>query len=152
VKDSFYEELERIFDKNTKYHIKILLQDFNAKVGREDIFKLAIGNESFHKISSDNGFRVVNFAISKNLIVKSKMFSHRNILKCTWTSPDGNTQNQIGHVLIDRGRHSSLLDVQSFRAAYCNINHYLVVAKIRERLSVNKQGSHRFHMERLNLK
>jgi hypothetical protein len=26
------------------------------------------------------------------------------------------------------------------------------VAKIRERLSVNKQGSHRFHMERLSLK
>jgi hypothetical protein len=27
-----------------------------------------------------------------------------------------------------------------------------VVAKVRERLSVNKQRSHRFHMERFNLK
>jgi hypothetical protein len=27
-----------------------------------------------------------------------------------------------------------------------------VVAKVRERLAVNKQSSHRFHMERLNLK
>jgi exonuclease III len=44
VKDSFYEELERVFDKFTKYHMKILLGDFNAKVGREDIFKLTIGN------------------------------------------------------------------------------------------------------------
>jgi hypothetical protein len=26
------------------------------------------------------------------------------------------------------------------------------VAKIRERIAVNKQGSHKFHMERLNLK
>jgi hypothetical protein len=26
------------------------------------------------------------------------------------------------------------------------------VAKIRERLAVNKQGSHKFHMERFNLK
>jgi hypothetical protein len=32
------------------------------------------------------------------------------------------------------------------------MNHYLVVAKIRERIAVNKQGSHKFHMERLNLK
>jgi hypothetical protein len=34
----------------------------------------------------------VNFATSKNLIVKSMMFPHRNIHKFTWTSPDGNTQ------------------------------------------------------------
>jgi hypothetical protein len=49
-----YEELERVFDKFPKYHIKILLGDFSAKVGRQDIFKLAIGNESLHKISNDN--------------------------------------------------------------------------------------------------
>jgi hypothetical protein len=45
VKDSFYEELECVFDKFPKYHMKILLGDFNAKVGREDIFKPTIGNE-----------------------------------------------------------------------------------------------------------
>jgi hypothetical protein len=48
VKDSFYEELERVFVKFPKYHMKILLGDFNAKVGREDIFKPTIGNERFH--------------------------------------------------------------------------------------------------------
>jgi hypothetical protein len=36
VKDRFYEELERVFDTFPKYHMKILLGDFNAKVGRED--------------------------------------------------------------------------------------------------------------------
>jgi exonuclease III len=36
VKDSFYEDVERAFDKIPKYHMKILLGDFNAKVGRED--------------------------------------------------------------------------------------------------------------------
>jgi hypothetical protein len=33
--------------------MKILLGDFNAKVGREDIFRPTIGNESFHEISND---------------------------------------------------------------------------------------------------
>jgi hypothetical protein len=51
VKDSFYEELEHIFNKFPRYHMKILLGDLNAKVGREDIFKLTIGNESLHEIS-----------------------------------------------------------------------------------------------------
>jgi hypothetical protein len=57
VKDSFYEELERVFDKFPKYHMNILLGDFKAKVGREDIFKPTIGNKSLHKISNDNGVR-----------------------------------------------------------------------------------------------
>jgi hypothetical protein len=62
IKDSFYKELEQIFDQFPRYHIKILLGDFNAKVGREDIFKLIISNESVHEVSNDIGVRVVNFA------------------------------------------------------------------------------------------
>jgi hypothetical protein len=82
--------------------MKILLGDFNAKVGREDIFKLTIGKESSCKISNDNGVRLVNFTTSKNLRVKSRMFPHRKIHKYTWTSPDGKTLNQIDHILVDR--------------------------------------------------
>jgi exonuclease III len=37
IKESFYEELEQVFDQFPGYHMKILLGDFNAKVGREDI-------------------------------------------------------------------------------------------------------------------
>jgi hypothetical protein len=111
VKDSFYEELERVFDKFPKYHMKILLGDFSAKVGREDIFKPTIENESLHKISNDNGVRLVNSATSKNLRVKSTIFPHRNIYKYSWTSSDGKTHNQIDHILVDRRRHSNVLDV-----------------------------------------
>jgi hypothetical protein len=47
-------------------------------------------------------------------------------------------------------RHSSVLDVGSFRAADCDTD--LVVAKVRERLAVNKQRSCTFLMEKFNLK
>jgi exonuclease III len=42
VKGRFYKELDHVFEKFPKYHMKILLGDFNAKVGREDIFKTTI--------------------------------------------------------------------------------------------------------------
>jgi hypothetical protein len=64
IKESFYEELEHVFDQFCKHHKK-MLGDFNAKVGREDIFKPAIGNESLHETSCDNGVKV-NVATSKN--------------------------------------------------------------------------------------
>jgi hypothetical protein len=63
-----------------------------------------------------------------------------------WENP------QIDHILVDRRRHSNVLDVRSYRAADCDTDNILVVAKVTERLAVNKQRSHRFHMERFNLK
>jgi hypothetical protein len=47
------------------YHTKILLRDFSAEVGREDIFKPTIGKGSIYGISNDNGITVVNCATSK---------------------------------------------------------------------------------------
>jgi hypothetical protein len=35
MKDSFYEGQEQVFDQFPRYHMKILLGDFNTKVGRE---------------------------------------------------------------------------------------------------------------------
>jgi hypothetical protein len=98
MKYSFYEEIERAFDKFCKYHITFLLGDFNDKVGWEDIFKPTAGNESSHTISNDNGVRVVKFAISKNLTVKSTIFPCHNIHKFTWTS-GGRPNNQIDRIL-----------------------------------------------------
>jgi hypothetical protein len=88
--------------------------------------------------------RVVNFVT----------FPNRSIHKYTWTSPVGKTHNQIDHILIDRRRHSSILDVRSFRGADYYSDHYLVVAKVRERLAVSKQmvkmDVGRFNLKKLN--
>jgi exonuclease III len=152
VKDSFYEELGRVFDQFPRYDMKILLVDFNADLGRENIFKATIGNERLHEISNDNGVKIVNFATTKNLVVKSTMFPHRKIHKCTWTSPEGSTHNQIDHILIDRRRHSSIPDIRSIRGADCDTDHYLVVAKVRERLAVSKRAAQKVDTERFNVK
>ena len=66
-KNSFCEELEQGFEHFPKNKMKALLGDFNTKVGREDIFKPTIGNESLHQDNNDNGVRIINFATSKNL-------------------------------------------------------------------------------------
>jgi hypothetical protein len=70
-KDSFSAELEQVFHNFRKYNIKILLGDINEKLERENIFKPKNWNESLHQDINNNGVRLVNFATSKNLIVKS---------------------------------------------------------------------------------
>ena len=54
--------------------------------------------------------------------------------------------------MTDRRRHSSVLDARSFRGTDCDNDHYLVVAKVRERLAVSKQAAERFNGERFNLR
>jgi hypothetical protein len=95
-----------VFHKFPKYNMKMLLISMPI-VGREGIFKPKIVNESLHEISNDIGVRIVNFATSKNLIVKSIMFSYCNIHIYTWMSRDGKTHNQIDGILTGRRRHSS---------------------------------------------
>jgi hypothetical protein len=119
--------------------MKILL-DFSAKVGMEDIFKPTLGNQSLHEISNDKG--VINYSISKNLIVKSTLFPHSNIHKFTWTSTGGKTQNQNDHTLIDRRQHSNALSVRRFRASDSDTDQNLVVAEVTEILAGSKQTTH----------
>jgi len=54
----FYKELEQVFDRFPKYHTEMLLGEFNAKVGRENVFKPTIGHESLHQDSNGNGVRL----------------------------------------------------------------------------------------------
>jgi hypothetical protein len=80
------------------------------------------------------------------------MFPHRRNHKYICTSPDGKTHNQIDHILIDRRRHSSILDVRSFRGADCDSDHYVVVAKVRERLAMGKRMVKNMDVKKFNLK
>jgi len=108
VKDAFYDELSDTYEGITGNVIKIVIGDFNAKCGREPHYFPCIGKESLHINSNDNGQRLIAFATSNGLTVSSTTFPHKNIHKVTWRSPDGETLNQIDHVLIQTRFRSTM--------------------------------------------
>jgi hypothetical protein len=77
------------------------------------------------------------------------MFLYQNIRNHTWTSPDGKTHNHIRDILTGSGRHSSLLHVWYFSAAISDNDHYLVVARVREKLLVSKRGAQKINEEEI---
>jgi hypothetical protein len=72
----------------------------------------------------------------------------------TWRSPDEQTFNQIDHLLIDARHVSNVMDVRTFRGANIDSYHYLVISKIRSRISNARKtyGSYarKFSIEKLN--
>jgi hypothetical protein len=90
-KDVFYEEMERIYMKAPKHDIKVVMGNFNAKVGKESGLAPNVGNYSLHEEVNNNGWRMIDFAVTKNMAISSMLFQHKRIHKETWRSPDETT-------------------------------------------------------------
>lgn len=136
VKDNFYEEVELAIQSVKNCICKIIIGDFNAKVGRELYWRATIGKHSLHRVSNDNGERLIKLATGANLVVKSTMLPRKDDRKVTWISPDGVTENQIDHVLIDRKWCSTIRKVESQRKAEIGSDHVMVKTWIKMSLKV----------------
>ena len=52
-KDAYYEALIKTYDELPVHDIKIILGDFNAQVGREEVYKPTIGKHSLHHSTNE---------------------------------------------------------------------------------------------------
>jgi len=71
TKDTFYEQLEYTYDYISRYNTKIIVGDLNTQLGREEAYKQTSGSYSLHESSYNNGVRLINFAISKGMVISS---------------------------------------------------------------------------------
>jgi hypothetical protein len=45
-------------------------------------------------MSNNNSIRLIDFDISRNMIISSTYFAHKRIHEAIWSSPDGTSTNQ----------------------------------------------------------
>ena len=126
-KDNFYRQLNDVQSGLPSHDIKLVLGDFNARVGRDfTAHPGVIGRHSYHKEANDNGKRMLDFCTMHQLTIGGTLFEHKDIHKTTWRSPNGHTVTQIDHICISTRWSHSLLDVRSMLGADINTTHYLV--------------------------
>ena len=78
-----YNNLSDVCDKTSRHDALILLGDFNAKIWKDHSNKRVAGRYTLHDITSENGEKLVQFAVAHILEISSTKFQHRRIRKGT---------------------------------------------------------------------
>ena len=109
--ERFHEDLQDLLELTPKKDVLFIIGDWNAKVGSQETpgvtgkFGLGIQNEA--------GQRLIEFCQENALVIANTVFEQHKIRLYTWTSPDGQHQNQIDYILCSQRWRSSILSTKN---------------------------------------
>ena len=75
--------------------------------------------------------RLTQFCQENALVIANTLFQKHKRRLYTWTSPDGQHQNQIDHILCSQIWRSSIQSAKTRPRADCGSDHELLVSKFR---------------------
>ena len=102
-----YEDLQDLLELTPKKKdVLFIIGDWNAKVGSQEMpgvtgkFSLGLQNAA--------GQRLIEFCQEKALVRANILFQQHKTRLYTWTSPDGQYQNQISYILCSQRWRSTI--------------------------------------------
>ena len=93
----FYKDLQDLLELTPKKDVLFIIGNWKAKVGSQETpgvtskFGLGVQNES--------GQRLIEFCQENAMVTANSPFQQHKRRLYTWTSPDGQHQNQIDYIL-----------------------------------------------------
>ena len=112
--------------------VLFIIGDWNAKVGSQETpgvtgkFGLGVQNEA--------GQRLTEFCQENVLVIANTLFQQHKRRLYTWTSTDGQHQNQIDYILCSQRWRSSIQTAKTRPGTDCGSDHELLIAKFRLKL------------------
>ena len=82
-------------------------------------------------VQNEAGQRLIKFCQENTLLIANTFFQQNKRRFCTWTSPDGQHQNQIGYILCSQRWRRSIQSAETRLGADCGSDHELLIAKFR---------------------
>ena len=125
--ERFYEDLQDLLELTPIKDVLFIIGDWNAKVGSQETpgvrgkFGLGMWNEA--------GQRLIDFSQENALVIANTLFQQHKRRLYTWTSPDGQHQNQIDYILCSQRQRSSIQSAKVRLGSDCDSDHELLIAK-----------------------
>ena len=126
-----YEGQQDLLKLTSKQDVLFIIGDWNANVGSKEIpgltskFGLGVQNEA--------GQRLIEFYQENALVTANTLFQNKRRLY-TWTSSDGQPQNQIDYILCSQRWRSCIQSAKTRLRADCSSDHELLIVKFRLKL------------------
>ena len=130
--ERFYEDLQDLLELTTIKDVLCITGDWNAKVGSQETpgvtgkFGLGVQNEA--------GQRLIEFCQENTLVTANTLFQQHKRRLYTWTSPDGQHQNQTNYILCSQRWRGSIQSAKTRLGADCGSDLELLIAKFRLKL------------------
>jgi len=130
--EQFYEDSQDLLQLTPQKDILFIIGDWNAKVGSQELhgvtskFVLGVQNEA--------GQRLTEFSQENALVIANTLYQRQKRRLYTWTSPDGQHQNQIDYILCSQRWRSSIQSAKTRLGADCRSDHELLIAKFKLQL------------------
>ena len=121
--EQFCEDLRDLLELTPKKDALFIIGDWNEKVGSQETpgvtgkFGLGVQNEA--------GQRLIEFCQENTLVIENTIFQQHRRRLYTWTSPDGQHQNQIDYILCSQRWRSSIQSAKTRLGADCGSDHEL---------------------------
>ena len=113
-------------------NVLFIIRDWNVKVGSQEIpgvtgkFGLRVQNEA--------GQRLTELCQENTLVIANTLFEQHKRRLYTWTSPDGQYQNQTDYILCSQRCINFIQSAKTRPGADCGSDHELLIAKFRLKL------------------
>ena len=133
--DQFYEDLQDLLKLTPKKDVLFIIGDWNAKVGSQEtsgVTGVGLG------VRNEEGQRRIKFCQENALVIANTLFQQHKRRLYTWTSPDGQYQNQIDYILCSQRWTSSIWSAKLSLGGDCGQDHEHLITKFR--LKLRKKG------------
>ena len=117
---------------NTPKDVLFIIGDWNVKVGSQET--PGVTGRSGLGVQNEAGQRLTEFCQENVLVLANTLFQQHKRRPYTWTSPDGQYQNQIDYILCSQRWRSSIQSAKTRLGADWGSDHELLIAKLRLKL------------------
>ena len=117
----FYEDLQDLWELTPPKDVLFIIGDWNAKVGNQEI--PGVTGKFGRGKQNETGKRLIEFCQENALVIANTLFQQHKRRLYTWTSPDGQYQNQIDYILCSQRWRSTIQSAKTRPGADCGSDH-----------------------------
>ena len=155
LKDEFYSLLQQQINRPPRKSRKIIIGDFNAKVGTNgiDMYPDNCGKYGV-KTMDGEGERLNNFCAKNSFAVMNTVYKQKKNRLVTLISPDGRTKNQIDYIMVPTDQKALIKKCRVFNSGDISSDHSLLMAKYTTfllKVKHYKQELKRFDISKLKI-